>query len=131
MVWLAWYMQVFVTLDGTFKTHLQHRSPQVPLTRAMRNTWMPDLTRRRWRKPSTVSCSSWTNKKEGLQGPGQPVVSVAQAAKPGSVGSMSVANAIEAGFLPERDEAHGNMFTPSELRLYQHAQDHRLTRDIP
>ena len=52
-------------------------------------------------------------------------------AKPGSVGSMSVADAIEAGFLPARDEAHGDMFTPSELRLYQHAQDHRITRDIP
>jgi len=52
-------------------------------------------------------------------------------AKPGSVGSMSVADAIEAGFLPARDEAHGDMFTPSELRLYRHAQDHRLSRDIP
>ena len=51
-------------------------------------------------------------------------------AKPGSVGSMSVADAIEAGFLPGRDEARGDMFTPSEPRLYQHAQDHRLTRDI-
>jgi len=37
-------------------------------------------------------------------------------AKPGSVGSMSVADAIEAGFLPAVDEAHGDMFTPSELR---------------
>ena len=52
-------------------------------------------------------------------------------AKPGSVPSMSVAQAIEGGFLPETDEAHGDMFTPSELRLYRHAQDHRLTRDIP
>ena len=52
-------------------------------------------------------------------------------AKPGSVGSMSVADAIEAGFLPARDEAHGDMFTQSELRLYRHAQDHRLSRDIP
>ena len=52
-------------------------------------------------------------------------------AKPGSVGSMSVADAIEAGFLPAVDEAHGDMFTPSELRLYRHAQDHRLSRDIP
>ena len=67
---------------------------------------------------------------EGLQGPGQPVVSVAQACKPGSVRSISVPEAIEAGFLPEPDEAHGDMFTPSELRLYRHAQDHRLTRDI-
>jgi len=39
-------------------------------------------------------------------------------AKPGSVGSMSVADAIEAGFLPAVDEAHGDMFTPSELHLY-------------
>ena len=52
-------------------------------------------------------------------------------AKPGSVGSMSVADAIEAGFLPAVDEAHGDMFTPSDLRLYRHAQDHRLSRDIP
>ena len=51
-------------------------------------------------------------------------------AKIGSVRSISVPEAIEAGFLPAPDEAHGNMFTPSELRLCGHAQDHRLTRDI-
>ena len=49
----------------------------------------------------------------------------------GSVRSISVAEAIEAGFLPAVDQAHGDMFTPSELRLYRHAQDHRLARDIP
>jgi len=49
----------------------------------------------------------------------------------GSVRSISVAEAIEAGFLPAVDEAHGDMFTPSELRQYSHAQDHRVTRDIP
>ena len=49
----------------------------------------------------------------------------------GSVRSMSVADAIEAGFLPELDQDHANMFTPSELRLYRHAQDHRLNWDIP
>ena len=48
----------------------------------------------------------------------------------GSVRSISVADAIEAGFLPALDEAHGDMFTPSELCLYHHAHDHRLTRDI-
>ena len=49
-------------------------------------------------------------------------------AKSGPVRSISVPEAIEAGFLPAPDEAHGNMFTPSE---YRHAQDHRLSRDIP
>ena len=44
---------------------------------------------------------------------------------------MSVAEAMEAGFLPALDEDKANMFTPSELRLYQDAQDHRLlTLDI-
>ena len=46
--------------------------------------------------------------------------------------ASSVAEAMEAGFLPALDEDQANMFTPLELqRLYQHAQDHRLlTRDI-
>ena len=41
----------------------------------------------------------------------------------GSVRSISVADAIEAGFLPAMDEDQADMFTPSEL--------HRLNRDIP
>ena len=49
----------------------------------------------------------------------------------GSVRPISVADAIEAGFFPAVDEDQANMFTPSELRLYRHAQDHRLARDIP
>ena len=39
---------------------------------------------------------------------------------------MSVAEAMEAGFLPALDKDQANMFTPLELHLYQHAQDHRL-----
>ena len=42
----------------------------------------------------------------------------------GSVRFMSVADAIKAGFLSALDKDHANMFTPSELRLYRHAQDH-------
>ena len=43
----------------------------------------------------------------------------------------SVAEAMEAGFLPALDEDQSDMFTPSELRQYRHAQDYRLlTRDI-
>ena len=42
-----------------------------------------------------------------------------------------VAEAMEAGFLPALDKDQADMFTQSELRLYQHAEDHRLlTRDI-
>ena len=42
-----------------------------------------------------------------------------------------VAEAMKAGFLPALDEDQSDMFTPSELRLYRHAQPHRLlTRDI-
>ena len=38
---------------------------------------------------------------------------------------------MEAGFLPALDEDQADRFTPSELCLYQHAQDHLLlTRDI-
>ena len=48
----------------------------------------------------------------------------------GSVCSMSVADAVEAGFLPSLDKDHADMFT-SEFRLYRHAQDHRLNWDIP
>ena len=48
---------------------------------------------------------------------------------------MSVAEAMEAGFLQalDEDQADHDMFTQSELRLCRHAQDHRLltrTRDI-
>ena len=49
----------------------------------------------------------------------------------GSVRFMPVANAIKAGFLSALDKDHADMFTPSELRLYRHAQDHRLNWDIP
>ena len=35
-------MQVFVTHDGTFQTHLRHSRPQ---TSMKKTTWMPDLTR--------------------------------------------------------------------------------------
>lgn len=47
--------------------------------------------------------------------------------QPAAGRSLSVSEAIEAGFLPEQDEDVVDMFTPSELRLYRHAQDHRYT----
>ena len=38
---------------------------------------------------------------------------------------------MKADFLPALDEDQANMFSQSELRLYQHAQDHMLLiRDI-
>ena len=38
---------------------------------------------------------------------------------------------MQAGFLSALDKDQAEMFIPSELRLYQHAQEHRLlTRDI-
>ena len=38
---------------------------------------------------------------------------------------------MEVGFLPALDKDQAYMFTQSELRLYQHAQDHSLqTLDI-
>ena len=46
--------------------------------------------------------------------------------QPAARRSLSVSEAIEAGFLPKQDEGVVDMFTPSELRLYRHAQDHRL-----
>ena len=49
----------------------------------------------------------------------------------GSAGSMSVAEAMEAGFLPALDKDQADMFTTLELLQYRHAQDHRLlTLDI-
>jgi len=38
---------------------------------------------------------------------------------------MSVSAAVEAGMLPRMDEEESQRFTPSEVLLYQHAQDHR------
>jgi len=44
---------------------------------------------------------------------------------------MSVAEAMEAGFLPALDKDQAYMFTPLEFLLYLHAQDQRLlARDI-
>ena len=45
--------------------------------------------------------------------------------QPAAGRSLSVSEAIEAGFLPKPDQDVVDMFTPSELRLYRHAQDHR------
>ena len=43
----------------------------------------------------------------------------------------SVAEAMEAGFLPALDEDQADMFALSELRLYRDVRDHRLlTQDI-
>ena len=43
---------------------------------------------------------------------------------------MSVADAIKAGFLSALDKDTADMFILLELRLYQHAQDHRSNWDI-
>ena len=43
----------------------------------------------------------------------------------GSSSFMSVAKAMEAGFLPALDEDQANVFSPSEFLLYWHTQDHR------
>ena len=42
--------------------------------------------------------------------------------QPAAERSLSVSGAVEAGFLPKQDEDVVDMFTPSELRLYRHAQ---------
>ena len=47
-------------LDWAFQTHLLRSRPP---TSTMKKTSMPGLTRRRWRKPSTNSCSSWRSKR--------------------------------------------------------------------
>ena len=44
--------------------------------------------------------------------------------QPAAARSLSVSETIKAGFLPEQDEDVVDMFTPSELRLYRHAQEH-------
>ena len=55
-----------------------------------------------------------------------PTVTVAE-----SSCSMSVATAMEAGFLPALDKDQADMLTLWELCLYLHNQDHRLlTLDI-
>ena len=42
-----------------------------------------------------------------------------------------MASSMEAGFLPAMDEDQADTFTPSELHLYQQAQDYKLlTWDI-
>ena len=46
----------------------------------------------------------------------------------GSARSISVAVAMEAGFLPALDEDQDDMFTPSELCLYRHAASCHMLR---
>ena len=49
----------------------------------------------------------------------------------GTLPPSVAAKAMETGFLPALDKDQAYMFTPSELPLYRHAQDHRLiTLDI-
>ena len=45
--------------------------------------------------------------------------------QPAAGRSLSVSEAIEAGFPPKQDEDVVDLFTQSELRLYRHAQDHK------
>ena len=121
-------MQVFVTLDGTFKTHLRRSRPPTR-ARTMKKSWMSDLTRRRWSKPSTNSCSGWRSKR-GFKDLATLLSQLPKLAQ-GSARSISVAEAVEAGFLPALDKDQAYMFTPLEFLLYLHAQDQRLlTRDI-
>ena len=42
----------------------------------------------------------------------------------------SVAEAMEAGFLPALGEDQADIFTPLDLLLYQHVQDHRLLTSL-
>jgi hypothetical protein len=45
--------------------------------------------------------------------------------QPAAGWSLSVSEAIKAGFLPKAEEDVVDMLTPSESRLYRNAQDHR------
>ena len=64
----------------------------------------------------------WLEKKEKKSYKDLATV-LSQLPKPaqGSVRSMSVADAIKAGFLSALDKDHADMFTPSELCLSRHA----------
>ena len=67
-------------------------------------------------------------REEGLQGAGLPTVTLAQNC---TRVCSPVAEAMEGSFLTALDKDQAYMFTPSELRMYRHAQDHRLqSRDI-
>ena len=116
---------------GTCKTPLWHsQTPALPPTQMMRNTWMPDLTRRRWRKPSTISYCGWRKKEKKSFKDLATILSQLPKPAQGSVRSMSVADAIKAGFLSALDKDTADMFILSELRLYRHAQDRRSNWDI-
>ncbi len=47
--------------------------------------------------------------------------------QPAAGQSLSVSEAIQAGFLPKPEQDVADMFTPSELCLYLHAHDRRYT----
>ena len=66
------------TWRRVFQTHLlRSRHP----IRTKKKTWMPDLTRRRWSKPPTNSCSCWRSKRRRASRTWPPglTVTVAQA----------------------------------------------------
>ena len=97
---------------------------------------MPDLIRRRWGKPSTNSCSCWRGKRRRSSRTWPPHCHTYPRLHKGLLApALHVCGrlwrALEAGFVPALDKDQAYMFTPSELRLYRHAQDRRLlSRDI-
>ena len=120
----------FRTLDGTFQSNFfqtppAQSAPKLHDEENMDARGQLDLTRRRWSKPST--------KKQEKNGFKDLATVLSQLPKPaqGSAHSMTPCLWHWHGFLPALDEDQAGMFTPSELRLYQHAHNHRLlTRDI-
>ena len=122
-------MQVFVTLDSTFQTHLWHSRPP---TRTMKKTWMPYLIRRRWGKPTTNSFSGWRGKRRRASRTWPAYCHTCPRLHKGLLApALHVCGRGYGGQFSPSTGQRSYMFTPSELRLYRHAQDHRLlSRDI-
>ena len=119
-----------MTLDWTFQTHLQAPAQSAPDQHDEEN-----IDARPDQKEMEQAINKFLQLLESQEKRGfkdlATLLSYLTKPAQGSARSMSVAEAMEAGFLPALDKDQADMFTPSELRLYQHAQDHRLlTRDI-
>ena len=106
-----------MTLDWTFQTHLQAPAQSAPDQHDEEN-----IDARPDQKEMEQAINKFLQllEKKGFK---DLATLLSQLPKPaqGSASSMSVAEAMEAGFLPSLDEVQANMFTPLELCLYQHA----------
>ena len=129
-------MQAFVTHVRTSKTHLRKSARASP---DPHNEELMDARPDQEEMDEAINRFLLQLEKQGKKGFKDLASVLSQLPKPaqGSVTSFSVADAIEAGFLPALDKDQADMFTPSELLLgyprisRDNLHSTRISLDIP